>query len=440
MKMAYASRSVFAAVVLLSTLAACAKPNDFEVPDGGGAGAGGSGGAAGGGASGGGGGGGAAGADGSGGAAGAGPQDGPASDRTGGSSSIADASPAAPDGARGPDVATPPTPLPSDRPNYVFVTSATYVPGELGSVAAGDRACNTLARAANLPGTYVAYLGTRAEPFTTRLGNARGWVRPDGKPFMDQFRSDYATSVVFYPPELDERGMAVPDMPPAAGSPESGDCEAFTSTAPACGPRYGVPSSGNGGWNGFGGCVRCSARVRLYCLGKDTSYTVQVMRMAGRQAFLTDQKWLPGGGIAAADALCQREAQAASLSGSFKALLATAQATAASRFNATTGQPWVRLDGVPLVSKPTDLFATDGKALVPLQLTSKSQYIAGEGVWSGAPDPQAPGTPASTCASWTTTTGTAQAGAPEHSRLTSMFGDWPDEACNQPHRLYCLQE
>ena len=47
-----------------------------------------------------------------------------------------------------------PAPTVSDKPNYAFVTSATYVPGQLGGVAAGDAACNGLARAAGLPAPW----------------------------------------------------------------------------------------------------------------------------------------------------------------------------------------------------------------------------------------------------------------------------------------------
>lgn len=56
-------------------------------------------------------------------------------------------------------------------------------------------------------------------------------------------------------------------------------------------------------------------------------------RFAGRLAFVTDDVFQPGGGIAAADALCQREASAAGLPGTYCAELATSTGPAEARFD-----------------------------------------------------------------------------------------------------------
>src|SRR5213592_2896892 len=93
-------------------------------------------------------------------------------------------------------------PVPTDA-NYVFVTSTTHAPDELGPADA-DRICNARAQAAGLPGTYVAWLSSSTEPARDRLGSARGWVRLDGLPFTDTL-ADLAAGKVFYPVGLDER-------------------------------------------------------------------------------------------------------------------------------------------------------------------------------------------------------------------------------------------
>src|SRR5215470_12239 len=45
-----------------------------------------------------------------------------------------------------------------NMPNFVFVTSLTKAPQDLGGLDAADRLCNQRAAAGGLPGTYVAWL------------------------------------------------------------------------------------------------------------------------------------------------------------------------------------------------------------------------------------------------------------------------------------------
>jgi hypothetical protein len=73
----------------------------------------------------------------------------------------------------------------------------------------------------------------------------------------------------------------------------------------------------------------------------------------GRLAFMSKGMWDPMSGIPAADALCTQEATAAGKPGTFKALLGTSKASAISRFD-TSGAPWVRVDGLPLLPSARD--------------------------------------------------------------------------------------
>ena len=52
-----------------------------------------------------------------------------------------------------------------------------------------DAECNDLARDAGLDGTFVSWLVTPTEDGgdPARWMSARGWVRPDGRPFADRF-------------------------------------------------------------------------------------------------------------------------------------------------------------------------------------------------------------------------------------------------------------
>lgn len=67
-------------------------------------------------------------------------------------------------------------PRPALASNIVFVTSGNY-DGNLGGIVGGDAICNTLASAAGLPGSYVAWL-------SDGLTDARDRLTPGGGPYV----------------------------------------------------------------------------------------------------------------------------------------------------------------------------------------------------------------------------------------------------------------
>src|SRR5215467_4433915 len=69
--------------------------------------------------------------------------------------------------------------------NIAFITHNNVIAANLGSVAAADARCMDDANAARIPGTYIAWISTSTSNARDRLGNARGWRRPDGAPFAD---------------------------------------------------------------------------------------------------------------------------------------------------------------------------------------------------------------------------------------------------------------
>jgi hypothetical protein len=150
----------------------------------------------------------------------------------------------------------------------------------------------------------------------------------------------------------------------------------------------------------------------------------------GRLAFTTNGGFTPGTGIATADALCQSEANAAGRTGTFMALLATAGATAASRYN-LSGLPWKRVDEVTIVDTASQLPTGPLRAINVL--------LNGDGAatspWAGAGDLNTAGTMASTCDNWNSTAGTG----------TSTFADNLNNvalstSCNVGLRIRCLQQ
>jgi hypothetical protein len=99
----------------------------------------------------------------------------------------------------------------------------------------------------------------------------------------------------------------------------------------------------------------------------------------------------PGGGIAAADAICASDASAAGLSGNFLALVSVTGQSVTSRFAATPmGTQWVRPDGVMVAKAPfTELEA-------PINVDLAGMYYSVP-VWTG--ESGTPNTPSS-CYDW----------------------------------------
>jgi cysteine-rich repeat protein len=325
------------------------------------------------------------------------------------------------------------------RYNVAFVSSTTYTISTLGGALGADAACQARAQAAGLGGTYVAWISdSTSGTIASRLGNARGWVRPDGKPFMDSYSPGYS----FYPPELNEAGTAVGKSPlVAAGSASNtGYCSDWKSSSNSDAFGAGDPTGGWGAWQGLAVGLSCGGTFRIYCLGKDFSSPLTFTKATGRLAFASSSSFYPGGGLAAADAQCQADAAAAALPGTYRAMLATSTASLASRFS-TTGAPWVRLDGIPLVAAAADMFAANGRLVAALDLTASGSFLLNYGGWSGSTSPQAAGTLATTCSDWTTTSGNGIGGRTQYTDFAGMQSfDNPLACTNIYTHLYCLQQ
>jgi hypothetical protein len=137
------------------------------------------------------------------------------------------------------------------------------------------------------------------------------------------------------------------------------------------------------------------------------------------------------------DAHCQAEAEAAGLPGTYRALLATTNQSAASRFD-LDGPNWVRPDGIALAASPKDLM--DGRSVAAFNVAADGQYIS-DRVWAGARSPHDPGADG-TCVDWTQNgNGTDLLGdTDDASTAALLFSDGTGASCNQTRSIYCLQE
>ncbi len=332
--------------------------------------------------------------------------------------------------------------------NIVFVTSTSQT-GNLGGLAGADAVCAARATAAGLPGTYVAWLSTSGTPTIhakDRLGGARGWIRPDGRPFTDTV-ADLTSGKIYYPPRLDEFGNDVgKDVIVLTATTSDGllylydeptfnvaTCQNWSSASTEDFTEVGYADGTTYIWTGFAS-TGCSASARLYCFGLDQSNALAPLTDTGRYAFTSSGSFLPGSGIAAADSLCQSEATAAGLPGTYKALLAVEGASASSRFS-FAGAPWVRPDGVAIVEKASDL-ATD-LLMAPIGVSAGGLYLGNLGVWVGASSLSDAGSE-STCASWTSNSA-GLTGLGTRSSRSDVAMD--TNTCDATWiRIWCLQE
>ncbi len=306
--------------------------------------------------------------------------------------------------------------------NYVFATSTDYAPVGL-TLAGADAECAARAAEAGLPGTYVAWLSTSTVDAVSRLGTARGWVRTDGLPFADSTSALTTANAVLYPPRLDEWGRNLSTSEVITGTGPDGrvklgyTCDDWTNTAAPL-LLLGDATAGPRSWTNWGGtsCIGVW-RGHLYCFGIDAVQPVTPGPVSGRRAFLSGPI-SPGGGVAALDGACAAEAGAAGLGGTFKALVATGTASAASRFDLTR-TPWVRLDGVAVVAATADVATKDLAA--PIAVGSDGAYRMDPYVWSGAASPASLGEPGATCADWTDGSAAGK----------GVFG-FPDETAGPP--------
>jgi hypothetical protein len=314
--------------------------------------------------------------------------------------------------------------------NIAFVTQALHAPLSFGSDLSGaDAICAAAASDGGLPGTYVAYLWTQATPAVDRLSSWRGWVRVDGKPFVD--RPEYIEGGgILYPLRIDELGEDIGAAPIAIGTtaPSAGDCGDWTTP----GINFTCSYSHASVWGYDASCLQsCSAQFHVACFETTFTAPLEITPVAGRRAFVTVQDFVAGGGLPAADTQCMTEANLAGLSGEYRALLATTTATAISRFD-LSGPPWVRVDGVR-VAAPLALAAGDLEA--PPSLTALGTGRDVEVMGGGLPGQVA----LSDCSDWTATTGNAaRVGMSDRAGPDAFDNGSIDSTCAGP--IYCLEK
>jgi len=281
-----------------------------------------------------------------------------------------------------------------------------------------------------------------------RLVGARGWIRPDGAPFADTV-NDIVQGNLLVPPRVNPFGEQAA-TPWGAGTATLGvgvvdpsnSCHDWTDARSAMVKvSFGTSSATDSTWTmtpatGFSSTYNfCGYETPFYCFGVDHATALPPPADQGRLAFVTQAGLPPGGGITAADALCDSEAKAAGLPGTFAALLPTSKQSAADRFASFSSAAWVRLDGVALNQAGAVLF-DQPELRTPINVTSQKNVVPSVFVLTGSTSPWAVPRPEEVCQDWTATTGYAWAG---ETGDTKMWWRAAGRQCSETNPIYCLQ-
>jgi hypothetical protein len=328
----------------------------------------------------------------------------------------------------------------TDEPNRVFVSSIAH-DGNFGGLSGGDAICQQLATQAGLIGEYRILLSIPSAHWRTRLGGARGWIRVDGEPVGD---STLGGDAGLYNIRIDERGNDV----------GLGTFWAIGTTT-ISGSTYCTGWSSNAGGSTADRIANasfttrtaildgqplvipppCSQPNRFLCAEVDRQVTVVPIPTSGRLAFVTAGRWNTTAELASADALCSLEAGAATRPGRFKAFLSTSTASALSRFD-TSGPPWVRADGLPLLATAKTFESATYLDIAPGMRLDRTVLPAFTVIPFGAQSLVGPGSLGTTCNDWKSSTNTNVQG----------FSPWDTDprlastSCGVSLPVLCLQD
>jgi hypothetical protein len=370
-----------------------------------------------------------------------------------------------------------------NTPHQVFVTSVKGT-GNLGSwgadaggkagVDAGDAICQARAEAAGLPGVFRAWLSDADSDAYCRIHGLPGkkatscgqgalpavpqgpWIRTDGFPFVESIEGILDDGRIFVPARTDEFGQQVPartryftntHTDGAAFSAEAAlSCASWTSAASTSSALTGHSDRTSEYWTWYT-TAPCATSLPLLCFQAGAGPPLPPANTVGKKVFLTStigtgnlSAWPDAAasgatGVAAGDAVCAARAQAAGLSGVFKAWLSTSTINAADRL--TSNGPWARLDGVKVADTKADL--TDGILFSPINVDDTLTYWGGFSAWTGTgPDGHAT---ASTCSDWTSA---APNGSGTRGIVSDAGSEWSDLSapCDRGSQigLYCFED
>lgn len=167
----------------------------------------------------------------------------------------------------GPGLALPPVPAPPVDARVLFVSSTEH-DGALGGLAGADAVCGSLATAAGLGGSFVAYLSDDTTAAGDRVPAGSAWVRPDGYLVAESSEALIAGDLRA-PPNVTELGTYQTSYAWtgsfAFGNASPYTCAGWTTNAGDASGNRGLPYTASEAW-GFWSSWPCDRSLPLYCM------------------------------------------------------------------------------------------------------------------------------------------------------------------------------
>jgi len=343
----------------------------------------------------------------------------------------------------------------SKQYNYAFISPVAH-DGAFGGLSGVDDLCQSWAASAGIPGTYRAILSTSTANASTRLGSARGWIRPDKRPVGDlpsDIFENFGSKGLLAPVQIAADGTDMGAKYVWSASFNDGsynteigsaDCSGWTDSSASLYAWYGF-SHTTSEWLDRGTVSDCSQSLHVYCFQVDYTTPLVVSDFAenGRVIFVSNNAFDVTSGLAGADAICTADAASnPALNGkTFLAFLAGDGTTAASRFT-NTSTPIVRVDGLRVADNFEALTTADLVHPVSIRANGSTETWR---VFTGASNPTTAGSSTTTCTGWTSTDGDATEGFAESTKVNDSERQWfgntsgPCSDHTNTVSVYCLE-
>jgi len=323
--------------------------------------------------------------------------------------------------------------LPIGTHNVAFLTP--LLPNAaFGGLTGADALCARYAREGGFGGTFVAYLSTSTVDAIDRLAGAEGWARPDGLPIARTRADLLERGALIYPPSLDHLGVRNP--PGELGVYTGTRLDGRLEPGQACDDWTRATGSVTGGawdmaswdWHARSG-FSCGVPGRLFCFQVDHAVPPPIPApVGGRRIFAAYRPTTSE----TPDAACARVA--ASLGGTYRALVATSTGSAADRFTLDRW-PWVTASGLIVARSMSDL-TTDGLWTSVRQVDGSSAAFSM--LATGARGVFTPG--GASCGDWTSSSATESVPVGLVGRASQRWFGESNAACSNPMWFYCLEE
>lgn len=330
-----------------------------------------------------------------------------------------------------------------DECNKVFVTPVPILLADLvvdgDPLPTLDARCNAFAADAGLTGHFVGYLSTPTVDARDRLGDARGFVRVDGRPIAAD-ATQFADGELLYPimfgPSGEPLDVSVATASQLGGVHDDDDCAGYTNFdgALAIYSGYAFATSDLFSSNRY---ASCDEPHHFYCVQTDfeSELAPRPIPSAAHVAFVSAASFSNGTGVVGADAICASEASAAGLSGEFIALLPGKGSSPSSRL-VSDGRPVVRTDGV--VVAPDEATFNTPAWLAPLSVDATGTVSFGNALaWTGAVTPNSLSN--GSCFGFTNTSAMQSAATAFVGRAWPAAPEpMPSLPCSSTAQLYCI--